>query len=603
MGDRDAVSRGSGRSGGNGARLVLPQMRLDDLLAELQSRLNAVLATRDRVHALLEAVVSIGGDLDQETVLRRITEAATTLVDARYGALGVIGEDGGLEQFITVGVTEEQIHEIGQWPHGHGLLGLLIKDPQALRLPDIAKHAESYGFPDNHPPMRGFLGVPIRVRNEVFGNLYLTEKVGTGEFDDDDEIVLTALATAAGVAIENTRLYQDTRRRERWLEASGDISTALLSGMDPDQVLAMVARKAREISGARLSAVGMPEDDELAIVAADGDHADVIGGLRVPFAGSASERVARSGTAMLLPDAHDDPAIAGALGALRVGPVMLVPLGTAGSVRGVLGVASGAGGPEFGAATQRMVEAFAAQAAVAIEFAERRRDTERLIVLEDRDRIAKDLHDTVIQRLFATAMTLMSAAKTVRDPDAADRVRRAVDDLDETIRQIRSSIFALQAPATNDTLRSRVMNIVEAASSGLGFSPGVRVDGLLDTRVPHQVGENLLAVLGEALSNITRHARATEVDIALEVTDTEVRLVVIDNGVGIPEGGRRSGLRNMAERARSLGGTFAAGTGRQRPDPAPDPASDGASGGASDGASDEVPGPGTTIEWTASLGG
>ncbi|MDN3360205.1 GAF domain-containing protein, partial [Actinomadura sp. DC4] len=198
---------------------MLPQLRLDDLLAELQSRLATVLTTRDRVHALLEAIVSIGGDLDLETVLRSIVEAATTLVDAEYGALGVIGEDDGLTQFITTGVTQEQIDGLEHWPHGLGILGLLIKDPRPIRLDDLSAHSDSYGFPANHPPMRRFLGVPIRVREEVFGNLYLTEKVGGEAFDEDDENVVTALATAAGVAIENARLYQDARRRERWLQA------------------------------------------------------------------------------------------------------------------------------------------------------------------------------------------------------------------------------------------------------------------------------------------------------------------------------------------------------------------------------------------------
>ncbi|WP_344859153.1 sensor histidine kinase [Planomonospora alba] len=198
-------------------------MRLDDLLAELQEHLETVLAARDRIHALLEAVVSIGSDLDLETVLRRITEAATALVDARYGALGVIGEGGTLERFIPVGLTEEEIAKIEHWPHGKGLLGLLIEDPRPLRLADLADHPASYGFPEGHPPMHSFLGVPVRVREEVFGNLYLTGKRGGGEFDEEEETMVGALATAAVVAIENARLYEQTRRREAELEAFADI--------------------------------------------------------------------------------------------------------------------------------------------------------------------------------------------------------------------------------------------------------------------------------------------------------------------------------------------------------------------------------------------
>ncbi|MGV9330272.1 GAF domain-containing protein, partial [Streptosporangium sandarakinum] len=185
--------------------VLTPHMRLDELLAELQVRLEAVLATRDRMQALLNAVVSVGSDLDLETVLRRIVETAATLVDARYGALGVIGEENTLVQFLPVGLSEEEIARIEHWPHGLGLLGLLIKDPCPVRLANIADHSESYGFPPGHPPMGSFLGVPVRIREEVFGNLYLTEKRGGGEFDEEDEAIVVALATAAGVAIENAR--------------------------------------------------------------------------------------------------------------------------------------------------------------------------------------------------------------------------------------------------------------------------------------------------------------------------------------------------------------------------------------------------------------
>ena len=289
--------------GDDRARPVLPQLQLDDLLTELQSRLATVLTTRDRVHGLLEAIVSIGGDLDLESVLRSIVEAATTLVDARYGALGVIGEDARLSRFITTGVTQEQIEALEHWPHGLGILGLLIKDPRPIRLADLSAHPESFGFPANHPPMKRFLGVPIRVRDEVFGNLYLTEKAGGEEFDDDDQSVVSALATAAGVAIENARLYQEARRRERWLEASGEVSTALLSGTEPGEVLDLVVRRAREICDADLATVALAKDgpEEFVVRAADGRHASVLERIRP----AARRRARRPG----LPQRHlTDPA-------------------------------------------------------------------------------------------------------------------------------------------------------------------------------------------------------------------------------------------------------------------------------------------------------
>ncbi len=539
--------------GGTGP--VLPYLRLDELLAELQSRLAAVLLSRDRVHTLLEAVVSIESDLDLEAVLRRITEAATTLVDARYGGLGVIGEDDRLSQFVTVGVSEEEIAAIGHWPTGHGILGLLIKEPSSLRLPDLSQHKESVGFPKNHPPMRRFLGVPIRVRDEIFGNLYLTEKAGGGEFDEDDESVVAALATAAGVAIENARLYQAARLRQRWLEASAEVSTSLLSGTDPTTVLRLVARRAREICDAGSAAVSLVHGDRFVVEAADGDHAEALRGLSIGIDEAVAGPVFRKGHTLVLADATQAAREMKAPSGVFIGPALIVPLGIGEASRGVLSVANAPGGPQFTEPVQGLLEAFAAQAAVALELAERRRDAERLVVLEDRDRIAKDLHDTVIQRLFATAMTLMSAIKITQNPDVTVRVQRAVDDLDETIRQIRSTIFALQAPGDERSLRVRVLSATDGAADRLGFAPAVRLEGLLDTLVSDEIGDQLIAVLSEALSNVTRHAQATWVSVSVDVGEM-LSLVVEDDGVGIIPGGRRSGLRNLAERAHDLGGSF-----------------------------------------------
>jgi len=538
------------------ARMVLPQLKLDDLLAELQTRLVAVLATRDRVHALLEAVVSIESDLELETVLRRIVEAARALVDARYGALGVIGDGDRLARFITVGVTEEEIAAIGCWPAGHGILGLLIKEPSSMRLPDLSKHPASSGFPPAHPPMRRFLGVPVRVRDEVFGNLYLTEKAGGGEFDEDDESVVAALATAAGVAIENARLYQEARQRERWREASAEVSTSLLSGTAPPEVLALVARRAREICDATFATVALAEGEEMSVEVADGEYAEAMIGRRAAIDDVLAGPVFRGGRSLILADAAEAARAVRTPPPVAMGPALIVPLGTGPAVRGVLLVANAPGSPAFTESSQRLLEAFAAQAAVALELAERRRDAERLVLLEDRDRIAKDLHDTVIQRLFATAMTLMSAIKMSDRPDVAVRVQRAVDDLDETIRQIRSTIFALQAaPGGREGLRARILAVTDGVAESLGFAPAVRMEGLVDTAVSDEIGEQLLAVLHEALSNVVRHAHARSVRVFVDVGETVV-LVVEDDGTGIRPGGRRSGLRNLADRARGLGGSF-----------------------------------------------
>lgn len=542
---------------------LLPNMRLDDLLAELQNRLEAVLAARDRVHALLEAVVAVGSDLDLKTTLRRLVETATTLLDARYGALGVVGEGdagGRLVQFIPVGLSEEEIRAIEHWPHGLGILGLLIKDPHLLRLSDISEHPESYGFPSGHPPMRSFIGMPIRVRDEVFGNLYLTEKRGGGQFDEEDEIVLTALATAAGVAIENARLYDEGRRRERWLEASSEVTRALLSGTPPEEVLCLVARRAREVTDADIAVVGLPAGNvQVEVAAADGVGAEEIRGLRLDAAGTLLGQVLGTGEPREVADLREEHLAMPSLARrLALSSALLVPLGCGQQTRGVLAVGNRAGSPPFTAATQQMMHAFAGQAAVALELAERRRDAERLVVLEDRDRIAKDLHDVVIQRLFATAITLSGAGRLIEKPEAAARVHHAVDDLDETIREIRSTIFALQTPPEQAPadLRTRVLAAVDAAAEALGFTPGLQLEGLVDTAVPEPIGEQLLAVLREALSNAARHAQARRVSVLVDAAEA-LTLRVEDDGVGIPAAGRRSGLRNLAERAEALGGEFA----------------------------------------------
>ncbi|MEU4223462.1 GAF domain-containing protein [Nonomuraea sp. NPDC026600] len=538
-----------------GPHPLLPGMRLDELLAELQVRLNAVLATRDRVHALLEAVVSVGSDLDLETVLRRIVETATNLVDASYGALGVVGEESTLVQFIPVGLSEEEIARIEHWPHGLGLLGLLIKDARPLRLARICDHPESYGFPPGHPPMGSFLGVPIRVRDAVFGNLYLTEKRGGAEFDEEDEAIVIALAAAAGVAVENARLYEETRRRETWLQASSEVTTRLLSGADPGEVLTMMAQRAREMTGADLVKVLLPLDGVLAAEIVDGEQAGEVAGITFDLDASAAGRVFARGE----PLSHDDLQDADSpLRPLGFGPELLLPLGAGRAVRGVLALAKRSGRMPFTAADLRMLESFAAQAAIALELAEARKDAERLNLLEDRDRIAKDLHDVVIQRLFATAMTLMSTVKLVERPEAAGRVQHAIDELDETIRQIRSTIFALQSPRENTepSLRAQIVGLVEAARGHLGFMPGLRMEGPLDNQVPDAVAEHLLAVLREALSNVVRHAKASRADVAVEVAEDQLTLIVQDNGAGLPADGRRSGLRNLEDRATGLGGAL-----------------------------------------------
>ncbi|WP_338693300.1 GAF domain-containing protein [Streptomyces sp. Q6] len=543
----------------------LPRLRLDELLEELQVRIDAVRGTRNRLQGLLEAVLSVGQELNLSQVLRRIVEAAVVLVDAEYGALGVIGEDRRkLSQFLPVGISDALRTEIGDLPSGHGLLGELIRHPEPLRLSELADHPASSGFPPHHPPMHTFVGVPIRVRDAVFGNLYLTEKRGEGDFDDEDLAVLQTLGAAAGVAIENARLYEEVQLRERWMRLSAEFTGSLLSGTEETQVLRMMVERAREIATADLGVVALvvPGRDELHESLALGRSAAAHHDVRLPRTGTFAGAALAAGELVTSDDIRKDPRITYQPSRWDgLGAAVAVPIGTRDGMRGVLMLARRAEETPFSAAELTPLVSFAGQAALALELAERRRDAEQMSLLEDRDRIARDLHDLAIQRLFATGMTLQSAQRFVQHPEAAERLMRAVDDLDTTIKIIRSTIFGLrerEAPKSGAGLRVRTVRAVEEAAQVLGFTPALRMEGLIDVDVPGAVADDVLAVLGEALTNVARHAAASSVEVALSVRDSAVTLAVEDDGVGIADAkdGHRSGLANLAARATRRGGTL-----------------------------------------------
>src|ERR1700678_4460059 len=501
----------------------LPHLQLDELLAELQGRLQAVLGARDQMHGLLQAVVAIGEGLDLESTLGRIVQTAVGLVDASFGALGVIGEEQVLAEFIPVGLTEAEITAIHHGPAGRALLGLLVRDPRPLRLAEISAHAESSGFPAGHPPMGSFLGVPVRVRDEVFGNLYLTNKRGAAEFTEDDEAVLIALGAAAGVAIENARLYEAARRQQRLIQASADVTTRLLSGADPGEVLADVTRLVRELSGADLAVLAIPDEDRrvLTYTYSEGEGADSIRGLVVPAGLSLSGQVVEGGEPAVTEDfAVDSRASLMARDAMsQIGPAVVFPLGAPGNVRGVLTVGRRHGAAVFPPAQAEVVASFASQAGVALELAASRADAERLSLFEDRDRIARDLHDLVIQRLYATGMSLEGTMPMITRPEVKSRISNAVDAMDETIKDIRATIFALQArdAAGQPRLRGDIVDLVEEMTPMLRFAPSLRLGAGLGAHVSPELAEQVLAALREALSNAARHADASGIDVTVDV--------------------------------------------------------------------------------------
>ncbi|MFF8603089.1 GAF domain-containing protein [Streptomyces sp. NPDC015232] len=541
----------------------LPRLRLDELLDELQARIDEVRGTRDRLNGLLEAVMSVGKELDLPQVLRGIVEAAVTLVDAEYGALGVIGDDKKLSEFLTVGIGDDLRAQIGDLPSGHGLLGELIRNPEPLRLPELSEHPASYGFPPHHPPMHTFLGVPIRVRDEVFGNLYLTEKRGGVDFDAEDEAVVTTLSVAAGIAIENARLYEESRLRQRWLAASSDLTSALLSGVEETEVLDGMLEQAVDIAGADMGVFYLVGDDgELRGSLARGEGAHVHAGVVLPSSEGtlAAAALTQKDGLVTVADVENEPRITVQPERWKgLGPAVAVTVGTKERLSGVLILARRHGRSPFTGAEITALPGFAGQAALALELADRRRDAEQVSLLEDRDRIARDLHDLAIQRLFATGMTLQSARRFVEHPEAVDRLGRAIDDLDATIKIIRSTIFGLRehdTPGTAPKLRSRVAKAVDEAATTLGFAPALRMEGLLDTDVPSEAAEQVIVVIGEALTNVARHARARRAEVSVVADEGVLAVTVSDDGVGIPQGGRRSGLRNLVERAERLGGTL-----------------------------------------------
>lgn len=511
--DRRVSGRGDRRIGGDG----LDQVDFEDLVRAVLDRMHGVLDQQARLQLLLDAVVTISADLSLDGVLTRIVAIASRLVDAQYAALGVLsaGRQRRLRTFVHHGVSEELAAQIGDLPTGHGLLGLIIDRPEPLRLHDIAQHPASYGFPDNHPPMRSFLGVPVRIRDRMFGNLYLTEKVGGGDFTAEDEEVVVALAAAAGVAIENARLYEETTTRERWARATAEIDATLAEPGSVEEAAMIVLARAREVGDADAAWVTLEVGAEESVVARVG--ADV--------------------------------------GELADGPVLSVPFSPSSTSIGTLTLAWT---PEredlFHALDAKLVATFAEQAALTLQLAEAREDQRRLAVYEDRDRIGRDLHDLVIQRLYAVGLGLQGTALMSDKPQVTTRVEQAVDDLDATIKDIRRAIFGLSSLETAGDIQAEVTRLVDRAASTLKFRPTLRFEGPVRTLVGADLAPDLLAVLVECLSNAVRHAEASAIEVVLAAGD-DIVLTVRDDGRGMGDEVVESGLSNIRSRARQRGGT------------------------------------------------
>ncbi|MDT7758579.1 MAG: hypothetical protein QOH27_4477 [Mycobacterium sp.] len=552
---------GAGRDDGPPPqRNTLSALHLRELLSEVQDRVEQIVGGRDRLDGLVAAMLVVTSGLELDVTLRTIVHTAIELIDARYGALGVRGTDHELIEFIYEGIDEDTRDKIGPLPQGRGVLGVLIDEPTPIRLDHIDDHLASVGFPPNHPPMRTFLGVPIRIRDEVYGNLYLTEKANGLPFSEDDEVLAQALAAAAGIAIDNARLYEQSQTRQRWIEATRDIATQLLAGADPARVFGLIADETLKLTGADVAVVAVPADDdvppaevtELVIV-------EIAAARGTPVAAhpvSVSKTSVGEAFLQRIPGRLD--LIDVELGVLdQAGPALVLPLRAADTVAGVVIALRQRGAQPFTDEQLDMMAAFADQAAVAWQLASTQRRMRELDVLTDRDRIARDLHDHVIQRLFAVGLALQGAIPRASPVEVQQRLTDSVDDLQSVIQKIRTSIFDLHGATETTRLRRRLDEAV-AQFAAADVRVTVQFIGPLSV-VDATLADHAEAVVREAVSNAVRHAEATTLNIRVKVED-ELTIEVSDNGRGMISPANESGLRNLRQRAEDVGGEFTVGT-------------------------------------------
>ncbi|TDU78352.1 GAF domain-containing protein [Streptomyces sp. KS 21] len=487
---------------------------------------------------LLEAVLGVGSELELQSTLQHIVDSATGLCTARYGALGVVDPERlRLTELYTAGLSEAERAAIPRLPDGRsGLIGALITDPRPLMLEDLTKDPRSAGLPPGHPPMRSFLGVPIRVHNEVFGNLYLTEKSGGGPFTEEDLALVRVLASQAGIAIGNARLFETARRRERWIEGAAAVTTTLLAGRPAMDALMCVAERARLLADAAAGVVLQPTPEggmEIVAASTHADPGDLVGTAIAP--GSPVLEQLLGGEPVFIEDSSTDPRMTTHVRE-RFGPSMMLPLQSGGQLIGTLALPRARGGRPYDAVDRLLASQFASQAALALVLADAQHDREQLAVYEDRDRIARDLHDLVVQRLFATEMMLESTKKRSAAAPSGDTVGdelgRAVDELDSTIQEVRTAIFALQQPPTDapTTFRGRVLRETGGAAVLLGFQPSVHFAGAVDALLREPVAGDLLSALRGALAAAHRRSEVTSIEVTVDATPTRARLTVTDDG-------------------------------------------------------------------------
>jgi signal transduction histidine kinase len=523
----------------------------------------------DKLIRLIDVGRSLVSELDLEVVLERLIETARELTGAHYAALGILDpEKRGLERFVTTGIDEETRTVIGDPPHGRGVLGVLIRDARPLRLPDVGAHPESYGFPPGHPPMHTFLGVPVRIRGQAFGNLYLTEKDGGGEFTDDDERSVVILADWAAIAIDNARLYQSGEERRgaleravRGLEVTTSIARAVGGETDLDRVLELIAKRARALVEARGLVILLESGSQVEVAAIAGEIPGHTRGTRLDPAGTAAGEVLASGRPLRVADVAGRTATVSTRLGIETQSALVVPLTFRGRTLGVLSAYDRmVRGPEFGRDDEELLLSFAASAATAVHTA-RSVTEERLAhaidaAEQERRRWARELHDETLQGLGALQMMLSSAAREQSPERRETIVRQAAEHTRGEIDRLRRLIVELR-PAELDELG--LEPALEAladrrASEGLEVAVEAQLDG---QRLPPALESAVYRIVQEALTNAAKHAGSGHAVVRVSAAPASVEVSVSDDGRGfdVDEPSAGFGLVGMRERAGLLGGS------------------------------------------------
>jgi signal transduction histidine kinase len=526
---------------------------------------SAVSASEKRLRALVEAGMAITSELSLDAVLQRLVEAAAELTGARYAALGVIGPTGTqLERFLTTGIDPATHAAIGELPRGRGILGVLIKDDEPLRLHRISDDPRSVGFPPNHPPMNTFLGVPILLRGVAYGNLYLTEKAGGEDFAAEDQELVELLASQAAVAVENARLYEAATGWSKQLESLNEVGNALATETDLDRLLDLVARRLRELLGARLVTVLLPAGaGELRFAAVAGEGGEELLRQTITRAGSKSGRVLEFGRSERVDSVLDDPDVeheATRLIGARSG--LWVPLLVRGRAIGVLAAHDKLGGDvRFADGDVRLAETFATRASLAVDLSERiAQDSLRRVVETqelERRRLARELHDETGQALASILLGLKALDEKTDDAAARTSIEELRELVVATLQDVRRLAVELRPSALDDF---GLVAALERLADSFAEQSGISVDfqaALADERLPAAAETALYRIVQESLTNVVKHAQARRVSILLTRNDGAVKAVVEDDGRGFdPERIREDGfgLVGMRERLALLGG-------------------------------------------------